>query len=171
MIWEWIGLGVLFFLLRQTITTRQIRQRFLLSVVSVAVVLSSLGFWQHYIWYPQAVKAYDEVRVELCVGGCQKFGAVELLDRVLSVHERRHQKGLPVFGIVTKTCLDRCGLGPIVLFHTPDGNAEVPAEIIALLAAQFHPQLKLIGPAFPADHLLGCDEGPHVAIGAAAINS
>jgi NADH:ubiquinone oxidoreductase subunit E len=68
-------------------------------------------------------EAGDDFRVELCIGGCQKYGSVEVLDRVLTVHGRRRHQGLPVFGVVTKACLDKCGIGPVVRFHTPDGAA------------------------------------------------
>ncbi len=65
MLWEWIGLGVAFFLIRQTVRTRAGAQRVLLVMVATAVSLSGLGLWQHYVFYPQAARHYQEQRNEL----------------------------------------------------------------------------------------------------------
>jgi hypothetical protein len=43
MLWEWIGVGTTFFLVRQTIATAVDRQRLALSLVATAVALSGLG--------------------------------------------------------------------------------------------------------------------------------
>ncbi len=65
MLWEWVGLGVSFFLLRQTIRTQFARQVVLLTLVSTAVPLAGLGLWQHYYWYPNSTTTYDKLRNEL----------------------------------------------------------------------------------------------------------
>ena len=67
--------------------------------------------------------ASDELRVSMCVGNCQRFGALELLDKVLSVHGKRRFEGKASFGINVLSCMDRCDEGPIVKFQTPDGVA------------------------------------------------
>jgi NADH:ubiquinone oxidoreductase subunit E len=70
-----------------------------------------------------ACDASDELRVSMCVGNCQRFGALELLDKVLAVNGKRRFEGKPNFGVTALSCMDRCDDGPIVRFHTPDGVA------------------------------------------------
>ena len=65
MLWEWIGLGVLFFLVRRTATTAHARSHLLVAFTSSAIVLAGMGLWQHYVWYPQTVKQYEQLRQEL----------------------------------------------------------------------------------------------------------
>jgi NADH:ubiquinone oxidoreductase subunit E len=75
-----------------------------------------------------------DVRVELCVGNCQKWGALELLDRVLDVHgQQRADHGEASFGVVARSCLDRCADAAVVLIHTPDGTAGITAATVAAL--------------------------------------
>jgi hypothetical protein len=61
MVWEWIGLGTTFFLLRQTICTALDARRLASIVVALAVVLSGLGIWQHYVFYRLATREYLEM--------------------------------------------------------------------------------------------------------------
>ena len=77
--------------------------------------------------------ASDPTRVEICVGNCQKWGAIELLDRALDVHGQRRHAGAPGFGVVARSCLDRCEQAAVVLLHTPDGTAGLPAATLAEL--------------------------------------
>jgi hypothetical protein len=65
MAWEWVGLGVTFFLLRQTIQTALDARRLASIVVTLAVVLSGLGIWQHYVYYRLASREYTEMINEL----------------------------------------------------------------------------------------------------------
>jgi tetratricopeptide (TPR) repeat protein len=65
MAWEWVGLGATFFLLRQTIHTALAARRFAAIVVSLAVVLSGWGIWQHYVYYKQASREYLELIEQL----------------------------------------------------------------------------------------------------------
>ena len=65
MLWEWVGLAVAFFLVRQVVRTRAGVQRVLLVMVVTAVSLSGLGLWQHYVFYPQAAAQYQRQREEL----------------------------------------------------------------------------------------------------------
>jgi len=68
--------------------------------------------------------ASDPVRFELCIGGCQAWGASELLKHLLARHQ---QADGPSFGIVAKRCLDKCDQGAVVFIHTPDGKAGLSA--------------------------------------------
>lgn len=65
MLWEWVGLGVSFFLIRQILRTSADIRRLILVMVSTATVLAGLGVWQHYVFYPQASQAYQQQRNEL----------------------------------------------------------------------------------------------------------
>ena len=75
----------------------------------------------------------DPVRFELCVGGCQGWGAIDLLKHLLNRHAQRRDDKQPTFGVVAKRCLDKCAHAPIVLLHTPDGTAGMPAATVAQL--------------------------------------
>ena len=63
--WEWVGLGATFFLLRQTIQTALDARRLASMVVALAVVLSGLGIWQHYVYYRMASREYSEMMSKL----------------------------------------------------------------------------------------------------------
>jgi hypothetical protein len=65
MAWEWVGLGATFFLLRQTIQTALDARRLAAIVVALAVVLSGLGIWQHYVYYRMASREYSDLISEL----------------------------------------------------------------------------------------------------------
>jgi len=65
MLWEWVGLGVSFFLLRQTIRSAVDARRVLLIMVATTTVLAGLGLWQHYVFYPQTAAQYKQLRDEL----------------------------------------------------------------------------------------------------------
>jgi hypothetical protein len=77
--------------------------------------------------------ASNPVRFELCIGGCQNFGAGELLEHLLKRHAQRREEDKPLFGIVAKRCLDLCHLAALVVLHTPDGRAGMPLATIAKL--------------------------------------
>ncbi|MGH7198987.1 MAG: O-antigen ligase family protein, partial [Planctomycetaceae bacterium] len=64
-LWEWIGLGLSFFLIRQVIRTFDEGRRLALIMVALTVALAGLGLWQHYVWYPRIVREYAAVRTEL----------------------------------------------------------------------------------------------------------
>ncbi|MCA9068037.1 MAG: hypothetical protein KDA84_03905, partial [Planctomycetaceae bacterium] len=65
LLWEWVGLGVSFFLLRQLLRTRKDYQRLIGILVAAAVMLVGYGVWQHYVELPNIVKKYDRVMKEL----------------------------------------------------------------------------------------------------------
>ncbi|MGE0398389.1 MAG: hypothetical protein AB7T06_16915 [Kofleriaceae bacterium] len=51
----------------------------------------------------------DKVRLRVCAGNCQRYGALDLLDHLV---ERSLAKG--GFAIVPVECLDRCDHGPAI---------------------------------------------------------
>lgn len=57
--WEWCGLGIFWVLVRLLIRQEQARTLLLGGFVSTVVVLSLLGIWQHYIWYPHQARNYE----------------------------------------------------------------------------------------------------------------
>ena len=78
-------------------------------------------------------EASGSVRFELCVGGCQAWGAVQLLDHLLLRHAERRTDDQPPFGIVAKRCLDKCQHAPMVFVHTQDGTAALPEASVTQL--------------------------------------
>jgi O-antigen ligase/polysaccharide polymerase Wzy-like membrane protein len=81
MSWEWIGLGLAFFLLRQivpsqanpaektaanlTANAKGSARQLALIVATVGIVLAGLGIWQHYVYYPHAYAEYQALQTEL----------------------------------------------------------------------------------------------------------
>jgi len=50
--WEWVGVGIAFTMLRQWLPGGGASRRLLSLIIVVAVALSGLGLWQHFVWYP-----------------------------------------------------------------------------------------------------------------------
>lgn len=65
MLWEWVSLGIAFFLLRQVIRTAAEAVRLATGLIAVAVVLAGLGVWQHYVSLPQTARQVREQMEEL----------------------------------------------------------------------------------------------------------
>lgn len=63
--WEWVGLGISLFLMRQVVRTAADRNAVLLTMLASAVAFSALGMWQHYVFYPSAARQYEQLRTEL----------------------------------------------------------------------------------------------------------
>ncbi len=64
----------------------------------------------------------EQVRFVVCAGGCQRWGAVDLLDTLVSMRAQRVERGASSFGIVARRCLDTCDQAAVVRAHTPDGD-------------------------------------------------
>lgn len=65
LLWEWVGLGVSFFVVRQLLRTRKDCQRLIGILLAAAVMLAGYGIWQHYVELPNIVEKYDRVMGEL----------------------------------------------------------------------------------------------------------
>lgn len=65
LMWEWVALGVSFFLLRQVLRTRHDCRRLWGVMLAAAVMLSGLGIWQHYVELPNLVERYEELARDL----------------------------------------------------------------------------------------------------------
>ena len=63
--WEWIGLGIQFFLLRRLVWSLPSRQALLRVAVSTAIVTAGLGVWQHHVGYRQSIADYTALRERL----------------------------------------------------------------------------------------------------------
>lgn len=60
MLWEWIGIGVAFALLRIVLRDAANRRRFWKLLLTTGVLLAGLGLWQRYDWYPHVRASYAE---------------------------------------------------------------------------------------------------------------
>jgi len=63
--WEWVGLGVCFFLLRQTLRSGAMARRLVGMMIIVSVSLAALGLWQHYVFYPSIQNEYSQKQADL----------------------------------------------------------------------------------------------------------
>jgi hypothetical protein len=65
MMWEWVGLGISYFLLRQILRGRSEGRKLLVAIVAASAVLAGLGVWQHYVSIPQTAEIVDKQMMEL----------------------------------------------------------------------------------------------------------
>lgn len=63
--WEWIGSGVLIWLIRQELKSTRIVREVCLGLTLTGAILAGYGMYQHYIWYPQMVREYDRMVSEM----------------------------------------------------------------------------------------------------------
>lgn len=66
------------------------------------------------------------VRFEVCAGGCQKWGALPLIEHLADARAERVEDGEPAFDIVARPCLDQCDKAAAVLAVAPGGHALIP---------------------------------------------
>jgi NADH:ubiquinone oxidoreductase subunit E len=81
----------------------------------------------------------DATRFEVCVGGCQQWGALPVLEKLVQLRAQRQEAGEPSFGVVPRRCLDKCDRAAVVLVKTPDGTAglsEATPETVGEAVAQ-----------------------------------
>lgn len=65
----------------------------------------------------------DATRFEICVGGCQQWGALPALEKLVQLRAKRREAGDTGFGVVPRRCLDKCDRAAVVVVRTPDGTA------------------------------------------------
>jgi len=63
MLWEWVGIAVTWFLMRQLGSSPE-RKSMLLVVAAAAVSLSGLGIWQHHFGYAESRRTYEKLKSE-----------------------------------------------------------------------------------------------------------
>lgn len=99
MAWEWVGLGVLFFLVRQVLSMQAVRRQLGLAIIAIMAALSGLGLWQHYVWYPQTVERYDRVRGELdALTAAGRPTNIEQAARIRELTNELAAQGIPLEG-------------------------------------------------------------------------
>jgi tetratricopeptide (TPR) repeat protein len=67
MLWEWVGIGVGFSMLKEKIGQPEGLRRLLTGVVIALIVLAGFGLWQHDVWYPQQrelLREFDQLSPE-----------------------------------------------------------------------------------------------------------
>ncbi len=62
--WEWIGSGVLIWMLRQELTSMRVVRQLCLGLSLMAGVLAGYGLWQHYVGYGDLGREYDRLILE-----------------------------------------------------------------------------------------------------------
>jgi NADH:ubiquinone oxidoreductase subunit E len=67
----------------------------------------------------------DDAQFNVCVGGCQGWGAMDVIKRLAALHSQRRDDGKKTFGIIPRRCLDSCERAAVVLIKTPDGMAGI----------------------------------------------
>ena len=67
-----------------------------------------------------------EVTVHACTGGCQAWGAVPVLERVLADRDARAAEGRPGFDVATHGCLNVCDRAPMLFSTGPHGTTGHP---------------------------------------------
>jgi hypothetical protein len=95
-------------------------------------------------YYAAAVLATDvelarhhELTLVFCAGTCQRWGALDCIDRAAE----RKEAGAPI-DLAVRTCLDRCEHAAVCEVRTPDGTTIVteatPAKIDAAIDTLLH---------------------------------
>ncbi len=72
----------------------------------------------------------EEVQFEVCIGGCQQWGALPVLEHLIDLRMNRIEEGDPAFAIVPKACLNQCSAAPAVVLISPQGRALLPAATL-----------------------------------------
>ncbi len=93
MFWEWVGLGLSFFLLRQVLRTKSHVRRLLTLMITAAVLLASLGIWQHYIEFPRLRANFERMRNEL--GEQSKIGTYSAQQKTARLQKELAEMGVP----------------------------------------------------------------------------
>ena len=52
-LWEWISVGGMWLLLKETFQQYDMRRTFGFCLLVTVITLSGMGIWQHFVWYPQ----------------------------------------------------------------------------------------------------------------------
>lgn len=65
LLWEWVSLGMLWFLVRMEVATWGDREGLVAALLATVTTLAAYGIWQHYVWYPEQVQSYKSPREEL----------------------------------------------------------------------------------------------------------
>ena len=85
------------------------------------------------------IETDSDVRFEVCAGGCQNWGALPVLERLVDSRNDRLENGAQAFDVVPRECLDTCRQAAAVVVVSPAGRgvieAATPAKIDEAIAA------------------------------------
>lgn len=98
-LWEWVGLGTLFFLVRRVVVNDSLRRTLVIGFTSLTIALSVLGLWQHYVWYAETVEHYTGLREELDeLTADGRAMSARQVARVQSIQRDFGRQGIPLEG-------------------------------------------------------------------------
>jgi hypothetical protein len=86
------------------------------------------------------VAASAPIRLLACVGKCQQWGALDIVDRAVELWERRGG-ATAGFDVVPRSCLDRCDRAAACELRTPDGVAVLTEATADGVAEALHAAL------------------------------
>ncbi|NQV27131.1 MAG: O-antigen ligase family protein [Rhodopirellula sp.] len=169
MLWEWLGVAVMFSLIRQTITPVS-RQQFLQSVLVVTTALACYGIWQPTFWYPANLRDYENLRAE--IDSVESSSELSAQDRVKRQQELRAQfvsQGIPLSGPSLELFERRLrdSKEPLGFFALTNTFAGFMAMSLVLLAATL---LNLLLPAATVSASQSLGTRRRVAIAAVSIS-
>jgi len=78
--WEWIGLGISVLLMRSLLKKSVSMRSVFLLYLMAATALAGLGFWQHYVFYPETAQEYRLLRNRLDENPADLAAQQQLLD-------------------------------------------------------------------------------------------
>lgn len=90
--WEWVGSGVLIWLLRQELRATRAVLPLCLGLSLTAGVLAGYGLWQHYVWYDEMSRDYDRLTTE----HDRLSQSPSDLRRLQSVRAEMSRQGIPI---------------------------------------------------------------------------
>ncbi len=70
MLWEWVALGITFYLVRRLFLSQQLKQKLILATATTAIVLAGFGVWQHFVIFPSSIRLYENI--------CHEKSGIEL---------------------------------------------------------------------------------------------
>ena len=100
--WEWIGSGVLIWMLRQELTSMRVVRQLCLGLSLMAGVLAGYGLWQHYVGYSDLGREYDRLILEhdqlaerLLGNGTPRMSAADA-KRLTMLREQMARQEIPI---------------------------------------------------------------------------
>jgi hypothetical protein len=100
LMWEWVGLGTSFLLLRQVLRRATDARRLLVAMLCLAAALAGLGIWQYHVGLPEARREYEAIITELetIQRGAPEVTAAEALarrNRQLELQQKLAERQVP----------------------------------------------------------------------------
>ena len=145
--WEWVALGMSFHLLRQLLTAAGRVRSLMNAIVAITVCLTALGFWQHFVFYPQSSAGYQQDRAELdrliSSKPASPLEEQRTISRIRELTRQLQQSGVPLEGqsrLLFESRLQSSSepFGPFALANTFGGllAAVLILQVLQLLATR-----------------------------------